>query len=29
VWLLFGFVIYFFYSFKHSKLHQREEAAEV
>jgi APA family basic amino acid/polyamine antiporter len=28
VWLLFGFVIYFFYSYKHSKLHLREEAAE-
>jgi amino acid transporter len=27
VWLLIGFVIYFFYSYNHSKLHLREEAA--
>jgi amino acid transporter len=26
VWLVFGFVVYFFYSYKHSKLHIREEA---
>jgi basic amino acid/polyamine antiporter, APA family len=29
VWLLIGFVIYFFYSFKNSKLHKREEMAEA
>lgn len=27
IWLLVGFVIYFFYSYSHSKLHKREEAA--
>ncbi len=27
VWLLFGFGIYFLYSYKNSKLHKREEAA--
>ena len=27
VWLMVGFVIYFFYSYTHSKLHKREEAA--
>jgi amino acid transporter len=27
IWLLVGFVIYFFYSYKNSKLHQREEVA--
>lgn len=27
VWLVIGFVIYFFYSYTHSKLHVREEAA--
>ena len=29
VWLLVGFVVYFFYSYKHSHLHKREEAAEA
>jgi amino acid transporter len=29
VWLLVGFIVYFFYSYKHSKLHNREEAAEA
>lgn len=29
IWLLVGLVIYFFYSYTHSKLHKREEAAEV
>lgn len=29
VWLIVGFVIYFFYSFSHSKLHKREEEAEA
>lgn len=29
VWLLVGFVVYFFYSYKHSKLHKREAAAEA
>jgi amino acid transporter len=28
-WLLFGFVIYFFYSYNHSKLHKREGSVEV
>jgi amino acid transporter len=28
VWLLVGLIIYFFYSYKHSKLHQREDAVE-
>ena len=27
IWLIVGFVVYFFYSYKHSKLHLREEAA--
>ena len=26
IWLLVGFVIYFFYSYSHSKLHKREDA---
>lgn len=26
IWLLVGFVVYFLYSYKHSKLHRREEA---
>ena len=29
IWLLVGFIVYFFYSYKHSKLHRREEAAEA
>jgi APA family basic amino acid/polyamine antiporter len=29
VWLFVGFLIYFLYSYRHSKLHGREEAAEV
>ncbi|MEP7148836.1 MAG: amino acid permease [Acidobacteriota bacterium] len=29
IWLLVGFVVYFFYSYKHSKLHQREQAGEA
>jgi basic amino acid/polyamine antiporter, APA family len=29
IWLLVGFVIYFFYSYSHSKLHNREDAAEA
>ena len=29
VWLLIGFVIYFFYSFNHSKLNNRPEVAEA
>jgi amino acid transporter len=29
VWLLVGLIVYFFYSYTHSKLHRREEAAEV
>jgi Mn2+/Fe2+ NRAMP family transporter len=28
-WMVFGFVVYFFYSYTHSKLHNREEAAEA
>ncbi len=28
IWLLIGFVIYFFYSYTHSKLHLRERAVE-
>jgi amino acid transporter len=28
IWLLIGLVVYFFYSYSHSKLHKREEAAE-
>jgi basic amino acid/polyamine antiporter, APA family len=29
VWLIVGFVIYFFYSYSHSKLHNREEAVRA
>ena len=29
VWLLIGFVIYFFYSFSHSKLNNRDETVEA
>lgn len=29
VWLLIGFAVYFVYSYKHSKLHLREKAAEA
>jgi basic amino acid/polyamine antiporter, APA family len=29
IWLAVGFVIYFVYSYKHSKLHRREEAMET
>ncbi len=29
VWLLIGLIVYFFYSYTHSKLHNREEVAEV
>jgi hypothetical protein len=29
VWLLFGFCVYFLYSYKHSKLHLRDDAAEA
>ncbi len=29
LWLLVGLIVYFFYSYTHSKLHNREEAAEV
>ena len=29
VWLIVGFFVYFLYSYKHSKLHIREEAAEA
>jgi amino acid transporter len=29
IWLLAGIVIYFFYSYSHSKLHRREAAAEA
>jgi amino acid transporter len=29
VWLLVGFVVYFFYSYNHSKLHKREEAVQA
>ncbi|PYS97772.1 MAG: amino acid transporter [Acidobacteria bacterium] len=29
VWLIVGFFVYFLYSYKHSKLHNREEAAEA
>jgi amino acid transporter len=28
VWLIVGLIIYFFYSYKHSKIHRREEAAQ-
>nr|MBA2493605.1 hypothetical protein [Acidobacteriota bacterium] len=28
IWLLVGLGVYFIYSYKHSKLHQREEVAE-
>jgi amino acid transporter len=28
IWLFVGLVVYFFYSYSHSKLHNREEAAE-
>ncbi len=29
IWLLVGFGVYFLYSYKHSKLHEREEVAEA
>lgn len=29
IWLLVGLIIYFIYGYSHSKLHKREEAAEV
>jgi hypothetical protein len=29
VWLIVGFFVYFLYSYKHSKLHMREEVAEA
>jgi amino acid transporter len=29
VWLIIGLIVYFFYSYTHSKLHLREEAAEA
>ena len=29
IWLLVGLIVYFVYSYKHSKLHTREEAAEA
>jgi hypothetical protein len=29
VWLLVGFVVYFFYSYKNSKLHIREQVGEA
>jgi basic amino acid/polyamine antiporter, APA family len=29
IWLFIGFVIYFLYSYSHSKLHIREEAAKT
>jgi len=29
VWLIVGLIVYFFYSYTHSKLHLREEAAEA
>jgi amino acid transporter len=29
IWLLIGFVVYFFYSYNHSNLHKREDAVEV
>ena len=29
LWMIAGFIVYFFYSFTHSKLHQREAAEEV
>lgn len=29
IWLFFGLIVYFFYSYTHSKLHKREEAAEA
>src|SRR5688572_24483475 len=29
IWLLVGFVVYFLYSYNHSKLHRREETAET
>ncbi|MGH9821573.1 MAG: amino acid permease C-terminal domain-containing protein, partial [Pyrinomonadaceae bacterium] len=28
IWLIVGLIVYFFYSFKHSKLHLRETVAE-
>ena len=27
IWLIVGLIVYFFYSYSHSKLHQREEVA--
>jgi amino acid transporter len=27
LWMIAGFVVYFFYSYSHSKLHKREEPA--
>lgn len=29
VWLVVGFIVYFFYSYTHSKLHKREQAADA
>jgi APA family basic amino acid/polyamine antiporter len=29
IWMIFGFLVYFIYSYQHSKLHKREEAAEA
>ena len=29
IWLAIGFIVYFFYSYSHSKLHKREVAAEA
>src|SRR5688572_4617889 len=29
IWLAIGFVVYFFYSYSHSKLHRREDAADA
>jgi APA family basic amino acid/polyamine antiporter len=29
IWLLVGIIVYFFYSYSHSKLHRREETAGV
>src|SRR4051812_12285796 len=29
IWMVAGFIVYFFYSYTHSKLHLREEAAEA